>query len=62
MLGAFVGKTRLELVPLEGGHSYMLQKMGVKKIIAIEANSRAFLKCLCIKEIFDLNKVEFKIY
>jgi hypothetical protein len=34
--------------------------MGAKKIFAIEANSRAFLKCLCIKEIFDLNKVIFR--
>lgn len=60
ILGGFVGKICLELGSLEGGHSYMMQKMGAKKIIAIEANSRAFLKCLCIKEIFDLNKVEFR--
>jgi len=61
MLGDFTGKTCLELGPLEGGHSYMMQKKGAKKIIAIEANSRAFLKCLCIKEIFELDKVEFKL-
>jgi len=60
MLGGFAGKTCLELGPLEGGHSYMMQKMGAEKIIAIEANSRAFLKCLCIKEIFKLDKVEFR--
>ncbi len=61
MLGGFAGKTCLELGPLEGGHSYMMQKMGAKKIIAIEANSRAFLKCLCVKEIFKLDKVEYKL-
>jgi hypothetical protein len=61
ILGGFTGKICLELGPLEGGHSYMMQKMGAKKIIAIEANSRAFLKCLCIKEIFELDKVEFKL-
>ena len=60
ILGYFSGKTCLELGPLEGGHSFMMQKMGAKKIIAIEANSRAFLKCLCIKEIFKLDKVDFK--
>ena len=59
-MGGFAGKTCLELGPLEGGHSYMLQKEGAKKIISIESNRRAFLKCLCIKEIFDLDKVEFR--
>ena len=59
-LGGLTGKTCLELGPLEAGHSYMMQKMGASKITAIEANSRAFLKCLCIKEIFGLDKVEFK--
>ncbi len=29
--------------------------------MAIEANSRAFLKCLCIKEIFKLDRAEFKL-
>lgn len=60
MMGGLAGKTCLELGPLEGGHSYMMQRMGAKKITAIEGNSRAFLKCLCIKEIFNLNQVEFK--
>jgi hypothetical protein len=60
ILGGFSGKTCLELGPLEGGHSYMMQKMGAKRITAIEANNRAFLKCLCIKEIFNLDKVEFR--
>jgi len=59
--GGFQNLDVLELGPLEGGHSYMLHKMGSKKIISIEANTRAFLKCLCIKEIFDLNRVEFKL-
>ncbi len=59
-LGGFKGKTFIELGPLEGGHSYMLQNKGAKKITAIEANSRAFLKCLCVKEILNLEKVEFQ--
>lgn len=49
----------LELGPLEGAHSYMLQNAGAASVLGIEANTRAYLKSLCIKEIFDLNKVKF---
>ncbi len=58
-LGGVKGEKVLELGPLEGGHSYMLQQMGAREIIAVEANTRAFLKCLCIKEIFKLDKTHF---
>lgn len=59
VLGSFKNLSILELGPLEGGHSYMLQNMEAKEILAIEANTKAFLKCLCVKEIFDLHKVNF---
>lgn len=39
----------------------MFQKGGAQKVTAIEANIRAFLKCLCVKEIFNLDRVEFKL-
>lgn len=52
-LGGVKNKTILELGPLEGGHSYMLEKNGAT-ILSIEANSRAFLKCLIIKELLGL--------
>lgn len=58
-LNGFKGASVLELGPLEGHHSYMLHKAGAKNVLAIEANSRAFLKCLCVKEIFKLNNVNF---
>jgi hypothetical protein len=58
-LGGFQGARILELGPLEGAHSYMLQKAGAREIVAVEANTRAFLKCLCVKELFDLNRVHF---
>jgi hypothetical protein len=61
VFGGFENFIILELGPLEGGHSYMLQRMNAKKIISIEANTRAFLKCLCIKEIFNLDCVKFKL-
>jgi hypothetical protein len=60
-LGSFGDWKILELGPLEGGHSYMFQERGASKIISIEANTRAFLKCLCIKEVLKLKKVEFKL-
>lgn len=60
-LGPFTDKEILELGPLEGAHTYMLESLGAKKIISVESNSRAFLKCLCVKEVFKLNKSEFKL-
>ena len=50
-LGKFLSKRVLELGPLEGAHTYMLQQLGAKEIISIESNKRAFLKCLIIKNI-----------
>jgi hypothetical protein len=51
------GLNVLELGPLEAGHSYMLQQHGVRRVTAVESNSRMFLKCLIIKEIFGLDRV-----
>ncbi len=61
LLGGFEGKTVLELGPLEGAHSYMLQHGGAQRVVAIEANSRAYLKCLCVKEIFGLDRVHYRL-
>lgn len=58
-LGGVKDKTILELGPLEGGHTYMLENNGAKSIIAIEANSKAFLKCLITKELLVLQKSKF---
>ncbi len=57
--GGFEGKSVLELGPLEGGHSYYLENHGAASVTAIEANVRAYLKCLIVKEIYDLQKVRF---
>ena len=59
LFGGFEGRTVVELGPLEGAHSWMLQQGGASKVVAIEANTRAFLKCLCIKEIFGLDRVQY---
>src|SRR6058998_2055014 len=42
--GGVEGQTILELGPLEGAHTYMLEKMGAASVTAIEANTRAYLK------------------
>ena len=57
--GGVSGRRILELGPLEGGHSYMLEQAGAAEVLAVEANVRSFLKCLCIKEIFGLSKAHF---
>ena len=61
IFGRFAKWNILELGPLEGGHSYMFQNRGADNIISIEANTRAFLKCLCIKEILKLDRVDFRL-
>lgn len=60
-LGPFNGLDLMELGPLEGAHTYMLDQFGANSITSIEANARAFLKCLCIKEIFGLKRVKFML-
>jgi hypothetical protein len=61
LIGPFTGQTVLELGPLEGAHSYMFERYGAAAITSVEANSRAFLKCLCIKEIMGLKNVSYKL-
>jgi SAM-dependent methyltransferase len=56
-LGSFAGKRVLELGPLEGGHTSMLERAGAD-VLSIEANQRAFLKCLIVKNVLRL-KSEF---
>ncbi len=40
----------------------MLENMGASSVIAIEANSRAYLKCLITKEILNLRCSRFLIF
>jgi Protein of unknown function (DUF1698) len=57
--GDVQGKSILELGPLEGGHSYMLERAGFGSVLAIEANTHAYLKCLITKEITGLSHTHF---
>ncbi len=58
-LGGFTGKKILELGPLEGGHTYVLEQLGADSITAVEANSRAYLKCLLVKEVLGMDRSHF---
>jgi hypothetical protein len=58
--GDMQGRRVLELGPLEGGHSYMLACAGAAEVLAIEANTRAFLRCLVVKELLDMPNVSFR--
>jgi len=53
------GSNILELGPLEAGHTYLLEKMGANTIVSIESNTRAYIKCLIIKEILNLQRAKF---
>src|SRR5437763_7974065 len=57
--GRFDGMSVLELGPLEGAHSFQLQLLGAANVVAVEANTEAFLKCLIVKEIAGLDRVRF---
>lgn len=55
----FAGQTVLELGPLEAGHTYGLAKFGASEIVAVEANGRAYLKCLVAKELLGIEHARF---
>jgi 2-polyprenyl-3-methyl-5-hydroxy-6-metoxy-1,4-benzoquinol methylase len=49
----------LELGPLEGHHSVLFEKLGVRENIAIEARADNLRKCSRIKEKYGLTKTRF---
>gem|GEM_PF-213715 len=53
-LGDITGWRILELGPLEGGHTYMLEQAGAK-VTAIEGNHDSFLRCLITKNYLGMN-------
>ncbi|MFN8487783.1 MAG: hypothetical protein U0350_09345 [Caldilineaceae bacterium] len=58
-IGGFQQQQVLELGPLEGAHSYMLDRMGAQSVTAIESNTHAYLRCLITKEILGMPAVRF---
>src|ERR1700741_3063398 len=59
-MGGVDGLEVLELGPLEGGHSAMLHDAGAS-VLAIEANTHAFLKCLITKNLLGLDRCRFEL-
>ena len=57
--GRLDGMRVLELGPLEGAHTYKLEKLGAASILAIEGNAQAYLKCLITKEITGITAAHF---
>jgi SAM-dependent methyltransferase len=53
-LGGFAGKRILELGPLEASHTYAMERRGAADILAIEANSHAFMRCLIVKDLLGM--------
>ena len=58
-LGGIQGRHILELGPLEGGHSFVLEQNGAESITAIEANTHAYLRCLIAKELLGMKRVRY---
>jgi Protein of unknown function (DUF1698) len=58
-LGGLRGRTVLELGPLEGAHSYMLERAGAESVVSVEASPEAYLKCLVVKETVGLTRTRF---
>ena len=50
----------LELGPLEGGHSAMLQAAGAGHVLAMDACAMSYLKCLIVKDLCKLDRVDFQ--
>jgi len=59
--GSLHGMSVLELGPLEGAHTYQLARLGADLVLAIEANTDAYLKCLITKEILKIPRCEFAL-
>jgi hypothetical protein len=58
-LGGVEGRQVLEVGPLEGGHTWMLERAGAARVVAVEANARALLRCLIVKELVGLPRTTF---
>ncbi|MEE8602522.1 class I SAM-dependent methyltransferase [Euzebya tangerina] len=58
-VGGVDGKRVLELGPLEAAHTTMLEQAGAASVLAIEGNTKSYLKCLVVKELLGLQRSRF---
>ena len=59
--GSLDGARVCELGPLEGSHTWLLERLGARRIDAIEANKTAYLRCLVAKEIHGMRRARFHL-
>jgi hypothetical protein len=59
--GDIAGKRVLEIGPLEGWHTYMLDQHAPAVLDAVEANRISFLRCLVVKEIMGMRHARFHL-
>jgi hypothetical protein len=52
--GRVNGMRILEVGPLEGAHTYLLEQLGAGSVTAVESNTEAFLKCILVKDMLGL--------
>ena len=52
----------LELGPLEGFHSVVLDKLGIRSAVAVEGRRRNLEKCLHVKELYRLDRTEYVLH
>lgn len=55
LVGGLAGKAILDLGPLEGHNAYQFEALGAASVISIEHMPVNFLKCLIVKNIFNLH-------
>lgn len=60
-IGSIEGMNILELGPLDGGHTYRLDKHGAGTVLAIEANKQSFLRCVIAKNILGMPAAKFML-
>lgn len=58
-VGGIEGCDVLELGPLEGGHAWMCERAGAKSVTSVEANTRAYLKCLVAAQVTGMSRTRF---
>lgn len=59
--GSIEDKTILEVGPLEGMHTHMLNQQRPARIDAIEANRLCFLRCLLTRQILNIDRAQFML-
>jgi hypothetical protein len=59
--GDVAGRRILEIGPLEGWHTYMLDQHAPAVLDAVEANRVSYLRCLVVKEIMELRHARFHL-